>query len=76
MKPEDRAVAAIGHGIDMLELMNAISRAIYDAIIEEREACAQIAESFIPSGFTGNYGIARDDRARTIAHAIRARSEA
>lgn len=50
-------------------------------IAAEREACAQVAESFIPSGFTsdgkaGNtYATARDDRARTIAAAIRARSE-
>lgn len=50
------------------------------ALLAEREACAQIAESFIPSGFRGGdhllgdaIGIARDDRARTIADAIRQR---
>lgn len=43
----------------------------------ERERCAQVAEGFIPSGFTsdgkaGNtYAVARDDRARVIAAAIR-----
>lgn len=64
--------------LDLLELQNAFERAIYDAKMEERERCAQIAESFIPSGFRGGdgkladaIGIARDDRARTIAHAIR-----
>jgi hypothetical protein len=50
---------------------------IQAAIVEERERCAKIAESFIPSGFTGDgkagdtYAVARDDRARTIATAIR-----
>lgn len=54
-----------------------ILKAISAAIADERERCAQIAESFIPSGFTGDgkagdtYAIARDDRARTIAAAIR-----
>lgn len=63
--------------LDLLELQNAFERAIYDAKIEERERCAQIAESFIPSGFRGKgkagnmIGIARDDRARVIADAIR-----
>lgn len=48
-----------------------------NAILAERERCAQIAESFIPSGFTGegkvgnSYAVARDDRARVIAAAIR-----
>jgi len=54
------------------------------ALLAEREACAQVAESFIPSGFRGGnhpflgdaFGIARDDRARTIAHAIRQRADA
>lgn len=58
----------------------------------EREACARVAEGFIPSGFRDGslerhegqtyhklplgdiIGIARDDRARVIAGAIRARS--
>lgn len=44
---------------------------------ETLERAAQAAESFIPSGFAstgkaGNtYAVARDDRARTIAYAIR-----
>lgn len=52
---------------------------IRELIGAETEACAQIAESFIPSGFTGHgkagntYAVARDDRARTIATAIRER---
>ena len=47
------------------------------AVLLERERCATIAESMIPSGFTstgkaGNtYAVARDDRARTIAYRIR-----
>lgn len=63
--------------IDMLELENAFGAAIREAILEERERCAKIAESFIPSGFTsegkaGNsYAVARDDRARVIAAKIR-----
>lgn len=68
--------------LDLLELQNAFERAIHDAILAERERCAQVAESFIPSGFRGGdgkladaIGIARDDRARTIAHAIRGRAE-
>lgn len=66
--------------IDLQELQVSFERAVYDAILVERERCAQIAESFIPSGFRGpgkcgdHIGIARDDRARTIAAAIR-RSE-
>lgn len=54
-----------------------LQRRIAEAIYAERERCARIAESFIPSGFTGDgkagdtYAIARDDRARTIAVAIR-----
>lgn len=64
--------------IDLLELQNAFERAIYDAVLAERERCAKVAESFIPSGFTSEgkagdtYAIARDDRARTIAAVIRA----
>jgi hypothetical protein len=48
---------------------------------EERERCASIAESFIPSGFRGAtklgnaFGVARDDRARVIAAAIRANAD-
>lgn len=42
-----------------------------NAVTAERERCAQVAESFIPSGFPGGIGVARDDRARTIATAIR-----
>lgn len=49
---------------------------IATALEKERERCAQVAESFIPSGFRGgrgpDIGVARDDRARTIATAIRA----
>jgi hypothetical protein len=51
---------------------------VKQAVEAERERCARIAESFIPSGFTsdgkaGNtYAVARDDRARSIAAAIRA----
>jgi len=56
---------------DILELQNHIERTVYDAVLAERERCAQIAESFIPSGFSGNIGIARDDRARAIAVLIR-----
>ncbi len=46
------------------------------AVQSERERCAEVAESFIPSGFTSNgkagntYAVARDDRARVIAFAI------
>lgn len=64
--------------IDFLELQHAFEVAIHTAIMAERERCAKIAESFIPSGFREGegkgaewIGIARDDRARTIAHAIR-----
>ncbi len=56
---------------DILELQNHIERTVYDAVLAERERCAQIAESFIPSGFPGAFGVARDDRARTIAIRIR-----
>lgn len=59
----------------------ATQRAITAIRHEERERCARIAESFIPSGFTGTHpvvrdalAIARDDRARTIAQAIRERT--
>ncbi len=61
--------------IEILEFQNLIERIAFDAYKAgaeaQREADAQIAEAFIPSGFTGNFGIARDDRARTIAHCIR-----
>jgi hypothetical protein len=57
--------------LDMDELENYFKIAIRDAIKAERERCAKIAEGFIPSGFPGHYGTARDDRARTIAAAIR-----
>lgn len=66
--------------LDALEIEHAFERAIRDAVLVEREACAQVAESFIPSGFRDGtrggelFGIARDDRARTIAAAIRARA--
>jgi hypothetical protein len=46
-------------------------------LAEQRERCAQIAEGFIPSSFTGTgklgnaFAVARDDRARTIAWCIR-----
>lgn len=55
----------------------AVERAIQAAVLAERERCAKVAESFIPSGFEGegragnSYAVARDDRARTIADAIR-----
>lgn len=49
----------------------ATQRALAAAVPTERERCAQIAEAFIPSMFPGTYGVARDDRARTIAAAIR-----
>ncbi len=49
----------------------ATQRALATAAPAERERCARIAESFIPSGFSGTYGTARNDRARTIADAIR-----
>lgn len=74
MKPEELAHQAwhkIASHFDILELQNLIERAVYDAVMAERERCAQVAESFIPSGFSGNFGIARDDRARTIAIVIR-----
>ena len=48
-------------------------RSLAQAVQCEREACAQLAESFIPSGFVGPFGTARDDRARVIARAIRNR---
>lgn len=65
------AWAAIAAHFDVLELQHLIERAVYDAVMAERERCAQIAESFIPSGFPGGIGVARDDRARTIAISIR-----
>jgi hypothetical protein len=61
----------IASHFDILELQNLVERAVYDAVMAERERCAQVAEAFIPSGFGGNFGIARDDRARTIAVTIR-----
>lgn len=61
--------------IDILELQNAFGLVVRQAVLAERERCAQIAESFIPSGFPGNFGIARDDRARTIAAAIRRQAD-
>lgn len=80
MTPEDLAKLAVGKSgwlyTDVLRSHVAI--AIRAAVAAERERCAQIAERFIPSGFTsdgkaGNsYAVARDDRARTIAAAIRA----
>jgi hypothetical protein len=51
--------------------MREVERAIRAAVLAERERCAKVAESFIPSGFEGSFGTARDDRARTIADAIR-----
>ncbi len=62
---------AIASHFDILELQNLIERAVYDAVNAQKEFDAQIAEAFIPSGFSGNFGVARDDRARTIAHCIR-----
>jgi hypothetical protein len=62
-----------------LLITEVVTPAIRAAVKEERAACALVAESCIPSGFTGTgkagntYAIARDDRARTIATAIRAR---
>jgi len=41
------------------------------AVLLERERCATQAENFIPSGFAGAFGVARDDRARAIAYRIR-----
>jgi len=70
-KPAHEAWDRIASYFDLLELQNLVERAVYDAVMAERERCAQIAESFIPSGFAGNFGIARDDRARTIATVIR-----
>jgi hypothetical protein len=61
--------------VDILEIQHAFERGIHDAALNERERCAQVAESFIPSGFTGDVGVARDDRARVIAHAIRNRKD-
>lgn len=49
----------------------ATQRALTTAARAERDRCARIAESFIPSGFSGTHGTARNDRARTIADAIR-----
>lgn len=63
--------------VDLLELQHAFERAVREAVLAERERCALIAESFIPSGFRDGsrsgqlFGIARDDRARTIATVIR-----
>jgi hypothetical protein len=55
-----------------------IANAITEALAAERERCAKVAESLIPSGFRGgkgpDIGVARDDHARTIAHAIRSSS--
>lgn len=51
--------------------MREVEQAIRAAVLAERERCAQVAESFIPSGFEGSFGVARDDRARTIAAKIR-----
>ncbi len=62
--------------VDVLELEHAFKAIVHTAIMAERERCAQIAESFIPSGFTGTHGVARDDRARTIASAIRQQPKA
>jgi hypothetical protein len=62
--------------IDMLEIENAFGVAIHAAILAERERCAKVAESFIPSGFGKPFGTARDDRARTIAAKIREGSDA
>lgn len=70
----DNSIAAwkeFSKGIDILEIQAAFERVVYNAILVERERCAQIAEGFIPSGFSGGIGVARDDRARTIAAAIR-----
>lgn len=61
--------------INVPEIEHALKHVVYTAIMAERERCAKIAESFIPSGFTGTFGVARDDRARTIAHAIRNQQE-
>lgn len=78
MTPEERA-KAIAFGDERLQYNVLV--AIRAAVEEERESCARAAESFIPSGFTsdgkaGNtYAVARDDRARTIAAAIRARAK-
>jgi hypothetical protein len=59
---------------DMLEIEHAFRVALRAAVRAERERCAQIAEGFIPSGFEGHIGVGRDDRARTIAAAIRRES--
>ena len=73
-----KAWDAIASHFDILELQNLVERAVYDAVIAERKRCAQIARSFIPSGFRDgtregdNIAIARDDRAQTIAQAIEA----
>jgi hypothetical protein len=66
-----KAWDAIASHFDILELQNLVERAVYDAVTAQREFDARIAEAFIPSGFSGNIGIARDDRARTIAYCIR-----
>lgn len=63
-----------------LFLVGAIAQIVAETRAAERDACAAIADAFIPSGFRDGsrsgelFGIARDDRARTIAAAIRARA--
>ena len=87
MTPEERSHAAwnaFTSSVDLLEMQHVFERAVYNAVraavLAERLACIEIAESFIPSGFRDGtkggdlVGIARDDRARTIAEAIRQRT--
>lgn len=64
----------LGHAITATA---AHMREVERAILAERERCAKVAESFIPSGFGSSgkagdsYAVARDDRARAIAAKIR-----
>jgi hypothetical protein len=67
MTPEQIAEIAAGN-------VRALERALAVAVAQEREACAQIAESYIATGIVGvDTGmIWRNGMARTIAAAIRA----